>query len=168
MSKFNRPGKSRTATGGSIRGKISHPIPMQDDEFPIRTPGTGIATPVGSVDFGRGLRSRANTTELDGQPGLAITTFDDQAVGTYTAQVIAQPVPEEKIMRTKVTSSARNSAASGLSASGKPQRKKSTLRSVFGRIFGKKKSSISSIQEKPDTREQHRSVSKFGIYTPLS
>jgi hypothetical protein len=160
MSKFKGHGKSKTNSGSSIRGKISHPIPLQDDEFPIRTPGTGIATPVGSVDFGRGgLISMANTTELDGKPGLAISTFDDKAIGTYTATVTTQPSPEGKLRRSKVSSTARNSTASGLSASGKPQRKKSTLRSVFGRLFGKKSSSVSSIDGKPDTREQHRSVS---------
>ncbi len=181
MSRFRGPGKwygpSQSNTGSSIRGKtISHPIPISDDdEFPIRTPGTGIATPLlTDPGFEHHMRTRSSTTGILDNPayqtGVAISDFTDPSAVTYTATITAQPMSDGKLRRTKQPSTARNSTASIPSGSsiGKPQQKKSSLRSVLGRIFGSRKgkgntSSTTSRTSNSIRAEQHRSVS---LYNP--
>jgi hypothetical protein len=178
MSKFRGAGKwrnegpVRTNTGSSIRGRIGPPIPIpDDDEFPIRSPGTGIATPLGNEALERQFRLRASTAS---EHDHALQQTDDAVVAplepagqapsppTQTTQVSQ----EAGVRRTNQPSALRNSQTSVPSGSsaGKPQRKKSSLRSVFGRLFGKKRKDSNS----SSTREQgaggmragqHRSVS---------
>lgn len=172
MSKFRSPGKwkpdgvARANTGGSIRGRIGPPIPIpDDDEFPIRTPGTGIATPVGtgSVERSIGRRGSTATDHSLQQTGNSASGFTDRP---RSASIPAQPVAEELPRRTTQPGALRNSTASIPSGSSveKPQRKKSSLRSVLGKLFGKKrKGGSNSSNEKGKStggvRDQHRSVS---------
>src|SRR6187402_3399384 len=112
MSKFRR---QNTAT--SIRGKtISHPIPFpDDDEFPIRTPGTGIAMPLGS-DAESQLRMResvaAQLENTSHQTGIAVSDFLDPTAVDEPISVPSQPSPEAQVKRTTVPSHMRNSTAS--------------------------------------------------------
>ncbi|TVY46180.1 hypothetical protein LCER1_G009380 [Lachnellula cervina] len=170
MSKFRSPGKwkpdgvARANTGGSIRGRIGPPIPIpDDDEFPIRTPGTGIATPVGtgSVERSIGRRGSTATDHSLQQTGNSASGFTDRP---RSASIPAQPVAEELPRRTTQPGALRNSTASIPSGSSveKPQRKKSSLRSVLGKLFGKKrKGGSNSSNEKGKStggvRDQHRS-----------
>jgi len=173
MSKFRSPGKwkpdgiTRTNTGGSIRGKIGPPIPIpDDDEFPIRTPGTGIATPLGtgSVEKTPGLRGSTATDRSIQQTGIGAGDFADR---TQSASIPAQSSTEEPLRRTTQPSALRISTASIPSGASveKPQRKKSSLRSVFGRLFGKKRKGGSTSSNEKDQSpnglraDQHRSVS---------
>ncbi len=178
MSKFRGAGKwrvegpVRTNTGSSIRGKtISQPIPFpDDDEFPIRTPGTGIALPLGADGIERLRLSTANS-ELDNAPHQT----DDFTSGTWTPPMPREappPPPEAQVPRItqghkpNQPSGLRNSATSVLDAQSieKPQRKKSSMRSVFGRLFGKKRKDSTSSDKRAasgssDIRAgQHRSV----------
>jgi hypothetical protein len=174
MSKFRSPGKwkpdgiTRTNTGSSIRGKIGPPIPiLDDDEFPIRTPGTGIATPLGtgSVEQPLGLRESTATDRSIQQTGNAASDFTDR---TQSTSIPAQSSAEEPLRRTTQPSALRISTASIPSGTsvGKPQRKKSSLRSVFGRLFGKKRKGGSTSNEKDQgpsgiRADQHRSASNL-------
>ncbi|KAK0119190.1 hypothetical protein ONS96_012254 [Cadophora gregata f. sp. sojae] len=181
MSKFRGTGKwraegpARSNTGTSIRGKtISQPIPFpDDDEFPIRTPGSGIALPLGADGIER-LRESTATDEIDStshQTGIAVS---DYTTGTRTPPMPTEPpppLPEAQVMRNiqghrpNQPSGLRNSIASVPDAPSidKPQRKKSSLRSVFGKLFGKKRkgSSPSSSKRASGTSDvragQHRS-----------
>jgi hypothetical protein len=190
MSKFRGAGKwrtegpARTNTGSSIRGepsfewlqyiflidsvlgKISAPIPIPDDEFPIRTPGTGIAVPLGTESTEPRLRASI-AAELDNtamQTGIPIAAVD-QDVPVLPTPDQAQPFREIHIRRTNQPSSQRDSGTSVPSGSsmGKPQRKKSSFRSALGRLFGKKsKNGGSSPPEHGASgmrAGQHRSVS---------
>ena len=179
MSKFRSPSKwrpdgiTRTNTGGSIRGKIGPPIPIpDDDEFPIRTPGTGIATPLGtgSVEQPLGLRGSTATDRSLQQTGIAASGFTDRP---QSASIPAQSSAEEPLRRTTQPSALRNSTASipSRSSVGKPQRKKSSLRSVLGRLFGKKRKGGSTSSNEKDQSpsgvraDQHRSVSTLFLAT---
>jgi len=145
---------ARANTVGSIRGKtISHPIPFpDDDEFPIRTPGTGIAMPLGPEALEREIRLRTSTATEELHPSHPPEVDLNESAPTTTTQTT-------RIMPKPL----RNSVAGSVLEAGRPERKKSSLRSVFGRIFGKKKKNSSSSNGKPlpDSAriEQHRSVS---------
>ena len=171
MSKFRgaakwRPdGPSPTNTGSSIRGKISAPIIADDDEFPIRLPGTGIATPLGedSMDRPRQLRSSAGSGQIL-QPDR-IASF---GTGDAPRPSLSPPHPshENPPPPTTKPSDFRPSTPSMPpdANAGKPHRKKSSLGSVFRKIFGKKRkeslSSSAAAQRPGDFRAgQHRSVS---------
>ncbi|TVY80651.1 hypothetical protein LSUE1_G006509 [Lachnellula suecica] len=162
MSKFRSPG--RTNTGTSIRGKIGPPIPMpDDDEFPIRTPGAGIATPLGDgIAEPLGLRGSTATDYLTHKIG---TPPRDSPEPIHDASVPAQSSIEEPFRRAAQPSPLRTSMGTAPSkiSSSKPQRKKSSLRSVLGKLFGKKRKSGSTTSNEKEQRasglraEQHRS-----------
>ncbi|KAE8452164.1 hypothetical protein EG329_001631 [Mollisiaceae sp. DMI_Dod_QoI] len=164
MSKFRR-----TGTGQSIRGKtISHPIPFpDDDEFPIRTPGSGIAMPLGT-DAENQIRIResvaAQLENTSYQTGIAVSDFIDPVAAAQSGSISSQPPPEAQVRRTNQSGQLRNSTASKTSESsmGRPQRKKSTMRAVFGRLFGRRRKGSGSSSPKEqgprDLRaDQHRS-----------
>jgi hypothetical protein len=129
-------------TTDSALGKISAPIPIPDDEFPIRSPGTGIAVPLGTDGVEAHLRASI-ATELDNtalQTGIPILTTVDPKLPIQSTAGQAQPFRELPVRRTNQPSSQRDSGTSVPSGSsmGKPQRKKSSFRSALGRLFGKK------------------------------
>jgi hypothetical protein len=194
MSKFRGAGKwrsdgpTRTNTGSSIRGKMffkaSHgkfvanlaqgkisapiPFPADDDEFPIRTPGAGIATPLGSDGVETRLRASI-AAELDNtalQTGIRMSNTVDPKLSVQSAAGPPQAFPETQIRRTNQPSALRNSGTSVPSGSsiGKPQRKKSSFRSALGRLFGKKSKNGGSTSPREQSvggvkAGQHRSVS---------
>jgi hypothetical protein len=177
MNKFRSPGKwrsdgpTRTNSGFSIRKEtISAPIPRpDDDEFPIRTPGTGIATPLGAEGDERQVRLRESTVveheSTPRQSGVDISDFVDPTI-TQPTSAPSQQSNEPPFQRAEQPSALRTSMGSVPSGSivGKPHRKKSSLRSVLGRLFGRKrKGSASSKSQRTDSIDlrasQHRSVS---------
>jgi hypothetical protein len=147
------------------RGKISAPIPFptDDDEFPIRTPGAGIATPLGSEGMETRLRASI-AAELDNtalQTGIPMSNTIDPKLSMSSTAGPPQILPE-----TNHPSALRNSGTSVPSGSsiGKPQRKKSSFRSALSRMFGKKsKNGGSTSPQEQDASGvkagQHRSVS---------
>ncbi|KAM3066007.1 hypothetical protein ACMFMG_009774 [Clarireedia jacksonii] len=156
MSKFTKTGTwksettGRTNTGSTIRGKISAPIPIQDDdEFPIRSPGTGIATPLGSRTSD-GLEKAMRGSAISGRESGLAQVENGMGMGSYvepTRRIGSSPQasgrPSYNTYRRPETISAIRSpspiGASTGSITSKPQRKKSTLKGVFGKLFGKKR-----------------------------
>ncbi|KAI9053372.1 hypothetical protein LZ554_002331 [Drepanopeziza brunnea f. sp. 'monogermtubi'] len=173
MSKLRAAGKrreepARTNTGSSVRGKtISQPIPFpDDDEFPIRTPGTGIALPLDAEGIERLRVSTTATNESD-----KTSHPNGTAVSELTPPREAPSPPHEAQVRRATQghkpnqpSKLRNSVTSvpHSPSTEKPQRKKSSMRSVFGRFFGKKQTSSPTPSEadrgsSSARTEQHRS-----------
>ncbi|KAF6840779.1 hypothetical protein CMUS01_03812 [Colletotrichum musicola] len=156
---------SRSMTGQSIRGKISGPIPIPspaDDEFPMRNPGTGIATPVTAGDMReqqmhppqaepatasivsvpRPDVSQAPATDAAAVPpgsgGSASGSSPTSASHGHSPQ--SQRRTNASNLRYSVVSA--SSEQTGVSRD-RPQRKKSTLRGALGKLFGRKKKSNS-------------------------
>src|SRR5882672_8184162 len=107
-------------------GKISAPIPIPDDEFPIRTPGTGMAVPLGTDGIEPRLRASI-AAELDNtalQTGVPTSSTVDPKLPILSTPDQAQPFREIQIRRTNQPSSQRESGTSVPSGSsvGKPQR----------------------------------------------
>lgn len=175
MSKFRDPAKwkaeglTRASTGFSIKKEsISAPIPRveDDDEFPIRTPGASIATPLGRTSLDKSIRfptapsprrSALNISEPieSGRPNKTPSAGSDHTNGVIASQ------PEPSVLRRSIGSAHSNRSPE------KPQRKKSTLRSVFGKLFGRKRKSTSPPARKTDSqdlRAQHRSVSSIKFF----
>lgn len=155
--KWRPDGPARTNTGISIRGKISAPIPMaDDDEFPIRLPGATMATPLEGVN--RQLNPRG--TSANGRPRSG---FNNDASSPLPVNVSPNEITVPPVRRTNQPSAERNSgiSVSATVEDSPPPRKKSSLRSALGRIFGgKKRKSIASQLNGPgdDVRGgQHRS-----------
>jgi hypothetical protein len=174
MRKFKDAGRkpatpSRSNTTSSIRGKISAPIPIStaDDEFPIRTPGTGIAMPLDEESLEREPRAAPTPLQLETakqeEAGISAPA-EELSRAAPSAPPSTAPSHENPAPHARQVSPLRGSGVSNPSGSSieKPQRKKSTLRSVLVRLFGKKRKSDSSAKRLHGAlpREgQHRSVS---------
>ncbi|KAI9166944.1 hypothetical protein HJFPF1_03059 [Paramyrothecium foliicola] len=184
-------GMVRSKTGQeSIRGRISSPIPIPnplDEEFPMRNPGTGIATTTGS-EAADGKPQPQQLRPENGGPAMAPPhvppavppAVPPPAPGTSSASPDSDapaPTPVRVSMaqstppRRATTSAFRHSTISvesGQTGSTKaqPQRKKSTLRGALGKLFGRKKKTssqgtASSIgKSSPNSSAQGPGVSK--------
>ena len=175
MSRFKGPAiwrptpPARTNTKSSVRGKqISAPIPWpDDDEFPIRAPGTGIATPLGVEGNEKQLhirRSTASGPDNGPLPNEGTTDSTDQTGTARSAPAVVGGSSQSSARQTAQPSTLRNSVVSTPPESlGNLQRKKSSLRSVLGRLFGRKRKSNASTVSGPQASDvragQHRSVS---------
>lgn len=166
MHRFRSPSRSNTSV--SIKKEtISAPIPIpDDDEFPIRTPGASIATPLGEnadnhrISFQEPPSPRRSIAEVISEPipreqvaSPLSQHFDD------VPQI--QPEPE----RTKRMSTGSQRSRTTLV---KPQRKKSTLKTFMGKLFGRKRKGSGSTASKRESNipnAQHQSVRspRFGF-----
>ncbi|KAG9238379.1 hypothetical protein BJ875DRAFT_57876 [Amylocarpus encephaloides] len=155
MSKFRGSGKwksdgpSRMNTGSSIRGRIGPPIPISDDDdFPIREPGAGIAIPLGADGQELRVPMRASTgADLESikERHAVIVGTSVEPPGFESTTVPAQPPHGGSSSHTTPPSASRDSMSTpSKSIMATPQRKKSSLRSVLGRLFGKKHKSDST------------------------
>ena len=94
---------------------------------------------------------------------VAAADFVDPATAVTSTPMPTRSPPEAPTQRTDQPSGVRTSITSGPSGSndGKPQRKKSSLRSVLRQLFGRKpKENVSSNARSDGLRAgQHRSVS---------
>lgn len=155
MAKRKKEGPARSNTGSSIRGKISAPIPI-DDEFPIRSPGTGIATRLGNdgLDM-QGLRySMASDRPASVLSRDMSTTFSPARQSYEAPLATARRAPQPSGLRSSELSMPTSPDNTS------PQRKKSTFKSAFSKIFGKKqKSAVPGNIANGPRHEQHRSVS---------
>jgi hypothetical protein len=178
-------GRSKTGPGQSIRGKISGPYPIPnpiDEEFPIRNPGTGIASPLGVE--GKDYQLQAPPGESSSTAPAAVSALRPEVVPDMTTELVVVPSGSSPTnilpaapttitsppRRTNPTSTFRYSAVSASTerttqSKDGPQRKKSTIRSALGRLFGRKRkngsqgsSEISRISALAGS-SQHRSVS---------
>ncbi|KAH8602787.1 hypothetical protein B0O99DRAFT_679773 [Bisporella sp. PMI_857] len=156
MSRFRGKKASPLRTNtGSIRGvKISAPIPFPDDEFPIREPGTGIATPLGDDGHEKQLQLSNARPDSDALPAQTTSVYSEETAEGTEATPIAQSSREPPEPVTQVVPAIQPSSSP--SSAGKPQRKKSTLGGVFRKLFGKKPKN--NVPAGSGTRaEQHRS-----------
>jgi hypothetical protein len=172
----------RASMGQSaIRGKISGPIPIpnpaEDDEFPIRQPGTGLATPLGLDGKGQLhmppeapsiLEAPSNT---DPSPDVAPEERTESVVQAGPSQA-SETSGSPAQRRTNRSSTLRYSTLSAGTDTDQsraaPQRKKSTLRSALSKLFGRKKKGTSQdstlethFEAGPRSSAQHRSVSRI-------
>lgn len=168
---------TRSMTGQSIRGKISGPIPIPnpiDDEFPMRNPGTGIATPVTAGDMQQQQMNPPPQAEpAAGRPVSVPHPEPSQAApstsGSSPTSATHAPSPQsQRRANLRYSTVSASSEQTGASRD-RPQRKKSTLRGALGKLFGRKKKTGSqgSIDSQrvstynPPNQNQHKSVS-FG------
>lgn len=123
-------------------------MPSDDDEFPIRTPGAGMATPLGTEgaekQLGYGLGEQYYSGLDQRMTSLPATTeYAEQR--RFSGDTLRSRARQTSQHRESVTI-----GPSGVSA-GKHHRKKSSLKAVMGRFFGKhRKSGIpldTSVQE---------------------
>lgn len=147
---------------GSIRGRISGPI-MVDDEFPIRTPGSGIAQLGSPVD----LHSTPSASPDEADEAVRNPLGEEPNTGVvpqshFDRDTTSSPRPR----RTSHSDAARISTATHATVSEQPQRKKSTFRSALSKLFGRKKRDADSRDSGVETPfqpgaspVQHRSVS---------
>ncbi|KAH8815159.1 hypothetical protein F5884DRAFT_166862 [Xylogone sp. PMI_703] len=176
MSLRKNPRRSVTASKSVREKKISAPIPIKDEDgFPIRTPGSGVATST------LGNEHDATQVQLRNSAFTAprFAPYRDGSSSQYSAEPLPQsqrsgvsthePLPEIEHQQSNTSQVLRRSSAMSrrsVSMRGRPQRKKSSFRTVVGRIFGKKQkgtsisSPIGSSDGPPDTgwAGQHRSV----------
>ncbi|EFQ26320.1 hypothetical protein CGRA01v4_05432 [Colletotrichum graminicola] len=170
MGLFKSPNQSpapgalpRSQTGQSIRGKISGPIPIpspSDDEFPMRNPGTGIATTLAAAADMKEQQllppqaePRAGSIVSVAQPEVTPAPRTDSVVAPARSARSRSASPPasathgnspQSQRRTNISSNLRYSAVSASSGQtgesrDRPQRKKSTLRGALGKLFGRKK-----------------------------
>lgn len=169
-----RKGPRRSgANFGSIRDrKISAPIPINDDEeSQIGNAGPGTA-PSLSNEYDQDqaqLRDSAFTApRLPPYRDAGSSQYSAEPVPQTQRSAVSNPDPQTEA-ETQQSSTApvyrRNSVIHRRSVlRGKPQRKKSTFKSMMGKIFGKKEKDTTSpigSSDGPDNlrAEQHRSVS---------
>ncbi|KAF2964394.1 hypothetical protein GQX73_g9189 [Xylaria multiplex] len=120
----------------NIRGKISGPIPIHDDEFSTRNTGSSIAQEgiPEQPDPGTQRDSAAVSANSALNP-----TRDDKASslaqsGPSQASTTSKPVRR----RTNRSSTLRYSTASNATDTASPSRKKSSFRVAIGKLFGKR------------------------------
>ena len=160
----------RTDTGPTVRGKpISSPIPFPDsDEFPFRTHGPSISLSRELEDIEKHpSQERLASAE---PPSLPEEDEKDAPPDTESIESLVasppQPSYEPPAPPARQPSHVRIStpALSSNVAAEKPKKKKSSLRTVLGKLFGKKSKETrpSTLPEEgtPDIRAgAHRSVS---------
>ncbi|KAI1357038.1 hypothetical protein F5Y01DRAFT_10190 [Xylaria sp. FL0043] len=132
----NRPG--RPPPRSNIRGKISGPIPIPDDEFPIRNPRS--STDIGPEEVPEPLEPVA---ERDSRAASTNSAFN--ATREEKTSSLAQSGPSQASTtsnptrrRTNRSSALRYSNLSDATDMASPSRKKSTFRVAIGRLFGKR------------------------------
>ncbi|KAI0483208.1 hypothetical protein GGR56DRAFT_231368 [Xylariaceae sp. FL0804] len=138
-----------------IRGRISAPIPI-DEEFPMRSPGTGIALEAPPPDEAEALPpERASTVPSASTPRDFAKEDRGSLAPSGPSQFSNDNTPSPRhARRADRPSTLRYSTVSEATDSSRPQRKKSTLKSTLGRLFGRGR--------KKDARQASMSGSHLG------
>lgn len=156
----DRPGLTPRS---NIRGKISGPIPIPDDEFPMRTSDPSTI-------------QEETTNLLSPEPqrdSIAVSTNNEaDGTGENRTDSLAQSVPSQSSTtsaptrrRTNRSSTLRYSTVSETTDTASPSRKKSGFRTAIGKLFGKrnkKQGNRSTSESEPQadpSNDHHRSVS---------
>ncbi|KAF4467326.1 hypothetical protein FALBO_5803 [Fusarium albosuccineum] len=156
---MKKPWKSTPGAGGSarprtgqqtIRGRISGPVPIPtplDDEFPIRNPGTNIATPV-RAEFKESQHDSAISTghrqfkspTFPEPRRNSPQTFRDEPRSPTHARIHGATA---RLQKAEPSNNARHSFVSAdavhIRDKDRPQRKQSTLRGALGKLFNRRK-----------------------------
>ncbi|KAF7542354.1 hypothetical protein G7Z17_g11643 [Cylindrodendrum hubeiense] len=161
---MKKPWKSPPSAGGSarprtgphpIRGRISGPVPISssmDDEFPIRNPGSNIATPV-RAEFKETQPEPAwsGRDQQHAAPPAAPNPLNDvihpNSIDLSTSQPVSSPVtasrPPPVVRRANTSHLVRRSIVSAdavqLKDKDRPHRKQSKLRGALGKLLGRKR-----------------------------
>jgi len=146
-----------------IRGRISAPIPIvtDDDEFPIRSRGTEFSTPLGYE--GAEQQVRLPDTDAEETSGIAHSDRGLAQTPLFRKDPIRLSHDARRISTTGGSRFRESGLISPLASPAKPERKKGSLRSALGRLFGKKRKSGSSSPTNGHTNEEgqhkhHKSV----------
>ncbi|KAF5669147.1 hypothetical protein FDENT_11597 [Fusarium denticulatum] len=132
----------------NIRGRISGPVPIStslDDEFPIRNPGTNMATPV----QGEFKESQATEPTLSRNDFRSPTFPEPRRNGPHAFREeprsslhARQPGTISRLQKAEPSNNVRHSFVSADTRDKeRPQRKQSTLRGALGKLFNRKKKS---------------------------
>lgn len=183
----------------NIRGRISGPIPIPDpadDEFPMRgepsTPALGAPLasepppppplPQSQLQFPQepnpaAMDAQSTTGHTHGATPVERAETRSQA-GTAQTSDNSGSIGKRRTVRSSNVRYSTGSNAEDGDRDAAPQRKKSTLRSAFSKIFGRKKKAtgdgtmLETHLEDPASSRQHQSVSRvqavFFFSTPSS
>ncbi|RYP01109.1 hypothetical protein DL764_006308 [Monosporascus ibericus] len=154
-------GRTQSAQSSGLRGRISGPIPM-DDEFPLRNTGTGVPP---DRDAKQAQLSTAGSSNLTwgNAPSDVVREDKTDSVARSGPSQASNTSGSPRNRKTTRASTLRYSTVSDESATNPPHRKQSTLKTALGRIFGRKKKNAnqspgSDIQgTEPVSSVQHRS-----------
>lgn len=160
---MKKPWKSPPNAGGSagprtgphpIRGRISGPVPIlssMDDEFPIRNPGSNIATPV-RAEFNdiQPEPAWSGRNQQQAAPPVAPSPLNDvvqpDSLDLGTSQPMPSPVTTMRappVQRTNTSHLVRRSIVSAdtvqIKDKDRPHRKQSKLRGALGKLLGRKR-----------------------------
>ncbi|KAI0512560.1 hypothetical protein F5B22DRAFT_648663 [Xylaria bambusicola] len=152
----DRPGRPQPRS--NIRGKISGPIPIPDDEFPLRTsdpPVAEEAVPEHVEPAAPALRdSGAESTNTGSNATREEKTDSIAQSGPSQASMTSNPIQR----RTNRSSVVRYSHLSEATDSASPSRKKSSFRLAISKLFGKrnrKRNSRSQSDSEAQLRPSH-------------
>ena len=160
------PPRTQSAMSSNVRGRISAPIPM-DEEFPPRKLGSAATSEGESRRIHSSAAGSSNLTSGTAPSDVIPEDDEEQAAHSGPSQTSygSGSHPNRRTMR---ASTVRYSTVSADSGTHTPQRKKSTLKSTLGRIFGRKKKSTSELpvinthtraSSSPTHHHHHHSVS---------
>ncbi|KAI5920081.1 hypothetical protein F4810DRAFT_723932 [Camillea tinctor] len=145
----SRPGQP--SPPNTIRGRISGPIPI-DDEFPIRNPGSSMAHEGHPARLETPTKADRATISSSGNSPPELTREDkaDSVSHSGPSQTsYNSSSPNQR--RTNRSSTLRYSTVSDSTDVSRPQRKKSTLKSALGKLFGRKRKET----RQPSISEDH-------------
>ncbi|RYP27768.1 hypothetical protein DL767_007543 [Monosporascus sp. MG133] len=154
-------GQTQSAQSSGLRGRISGPIPM-DDEFPLRNTGTGVP-PDGDAKQAQQSTAGSSNLTWGNAPSDVVREDKTDSIARSGPSQASNTSGSPRNRKTTRASTLRYSTVSDESATNRPHRKQSTLKTALGRIFGRKKknanqSSGSDIQSaEPASSVQHRS-----------
>ncbi|KAI1103333.1 hypothetical protein F4804DRAFT_233500 [Jackrogersella minutella] len=124
----------------TVRGRISGPIPM-DDEFPIRSPGSGMAHEGKPEQLEPHVEDHPRISRSENTPSEVVRTEKADSVTPSGPSHASTSSASPRQHRTVRSSALRYSTVSDGTDIDRPQRKKSTLKSTLGRLFKRKKKS---------------------------
>lgn len=164
----------RIDVGPTVRGKtISSPIPFpDDDEFPFRTHGSTISISHEPKDVEKQLQLEAlapaeplsipKEEEEDFADSNSIESFDPRPAPMPPYNPPAPPISQP--IHARIPSAAAPSNA-GVD---RPKRKKSTLRAVFGKLFGKKQNDNPPSRQRGRESEVPQTDPRAGLHRSVS
>lgn len=145
-----------------IRSRISRPIPLSDEEFPMRSHGLSVAQDGGPGQLDPETQRDSTVTSTYMALNAARAGQNSSLAPSGSNQSSNPSTPVRR--RTNVSAPLRYSSASEATGIASLSRKKSTFRVVIGRLFGKrntKQGSPSTIRSgaQVDPPHDYRSVS---------
>lgn len=157
-------GRSRLGTPPrpSIRSQISRPIPLSDEEFPMRGHGLSVAPDGGPKPLDPAAQRDSATTS---------TNMALNAVPEGHASSLAQPGSNQRSSLstpvrppTNLSGTLRYSSVSEAADIASLSRKKSTFRAVIGKLFGKRNRK----QDSPSTAQSGAHIDPSRDYRSVS